>query len=161
MENIILFNKPFLHFLSFSQVVARDMVSCDGLGFYKLFIRQGYHLRSYKMTVNVSLALGLDGESEQTLAVVREASRILREEYGIWVSLHIVQIWSHDPLLQWCEDIPRVVVNGIPVFKGAAPSLENFIDAVIALMDKNNSASSESNIATYMNPPRFASLAEA
>ncbi len=113
------------------------------------------------MAVNISLALGLNEESEQALAVVREASKILREEYGIWISLHITQIWSHDPLLQWCEDIPQVAVNGVPVFKGTAPSLESFIDAVIALMDRNSNASSESSIVASMNPPRFVSLAEA
>lgn len=92
------------------------------------------------MGVEIQLVLGFDEESERALSAALEAQKVLREEYGIWVTVSPRQLWKHDPVTSTVIGVPKLIINRTVVFEGRAPSVEEVVDAVIALMREGGEA---------------------
>ena len=94
------------------------------------------------MEVDVTLILGIDGESERVFRVAREAARMLKENYGVWAYLIPISVWSHGAihviLEPWIHSdetmIPRVYVNGHLVPPSMLRTPEDLADHVISLL---------------------------
>ncbi len=94
------------------------------------------------MEAEVTLVLGLNTESERVMEVAREASRILRNYYGIWVYLVPVTLWDpatiHGFSEPWIMDnetmVPRAYVNGYPIPPSMLRTPEDMADHIVSLL---------------------------
>ena len=114
------------------------------------------------MEAEITIALGSNKESEEALKVLKEAVKILREDYGIWVHLIPVDAWVYDPIKVNMLNLPQIYVNGRLIFSGTVPTVDELIDVVVALLWSTAKHPGLVPTATFWNEPFNAvGLAEA
>jgi len=74
----------------------------------------------------------LDPDTEEAIANAREAARRLREEYGVDVIVApSIVYWGSGHMF---ETTPAVYVNGRLLARGRPPTVEEIVEAVVALL---------------------------
>jgi len=85
------------------------------------------------MSIEIMVIMGIDDESDSALRNCWRAAELLLKDYGLEIYVVPVSTWVHDPIMLSEMKLPKVIIQGRLIAEGRAPSIEEIIDAIIAL----------------------------
>lgn len=82
------------------------------------------------MVLEITVLVGLDEASESVIRNLYRASEVLLRRHRIKVVINPVNLWF-DPLSSSINMLPVIFVNGVKVFCGYTPSVDEIVNFIV------------------------------